>query len=165
MDEIIKEYPKTKEQKKLNKVSDANNEALKLTKKASNKSFESSVESIGAELRKQNNGFQTSIISIRPTPTFSATKKEKFKQTITTIDGATDYLNAPINFNPKKKGTVVYMNSKIDAIFENKNQNIQRVYGSKAQTPGLREKFFNSKVRTGGLGTQKRTSLFQPSKY
>ena len=136
--EIIKEYPKTKEQKKLNKVSDLNNEALMLTRKASNKSFESSVESIGNELKKQNNSYQTSFLSVRPTPTLSAKKKEKFKKTITTIDGATDYLNAPIapiNFNPKKKGTVVYMNSKIDAIFENKNQRIQRVMVSKAQTP------------------------------
>ena len=33
--EIIKEYPKTKDQKNLNKVSDMNNAALTLTKNAS----------------------------------------------------------------------------------------------------------------------------------
>lgn len=35
------------------------------------------------------------------------------------IDDAHNVLtNVPINLHPRKKGTIIYMNSKIDAIFE-----------------------------------------------
>ena len=49
-------------------------------------------------------------------------KEAQLKATLVSIDNATNFLNGPMNFNPKKKGTVVYMNSKIDAVFENKKQ-------------------------------------------